>query len=386
MKKIIVYIKYSYLPLSETFIYTYLQSINNYKLVVFSMKIENLNLFPYDAIYSNSENSLGEKFWNYIVQKGSRIFPCIYRYTPFYKQMIEQIQPSLIHAHFGMEGVQSLFLKKKYRIPLITTFYGHDLFVYPKKRYWRKAYKQLFKEGDIFLVEGNNMKHKLVELGCPEEKILIQHIGVDLEKLKYKKRIVMLGEKIRILFCGRIVEKKGLKYTLMALAKVIDRFKNIQLRIIGDGPLKKEMENLSNKLKLNNFVVFLGYCNYEEYINELENAHIFVAPSITATNGDSEGGAPTTIIEAQAVGLPVLSTYHCDIPEVVIDTKTGFLVSEKDYNGLAERLEFLLKNPYLWSILGYNGRKHVEENYNIKKEVKILEEIYDLVLQKYPNL
>lgn len=379
--KTVVHIKYSYLPLSETFIYQIIKSLSKYRAMVVSLEQKNFEFFPYSDVYFPV--TFREKALNIVIQKATRILPFPYRYTPFYDKIVKKFHPVLIHAHFGMEGVQSLFLKNKYKIALITSFYGHDLSVYPRKKYWRKAYKQLFGEGNVFLIEGNNMKSRLLDLGCSEEKIIIQHIGVDLEKLKYKKRIVNEGEKIKILFCGRLVEKKGLEYALVALGKIVDKYKNVQLRIIGDGPLKKKMETLSNNLKLRDYVIFLGSCNYEKYIKELEDAHIFIAPSLTASNGDTEGGAPTTLLEAQAVGLPVLATKHADIPGVVKEGESGFLVPEGDVKSLTEKLDYLIEYPEIWTGMGEMGRQHIAENHNIKTEIKKLESIYDRTVNSY---
>ena len=106
-------------------------------------------------------------------------------------------------------------------------------------------------------------------------------------------------------------------------------------------------------------------------------------PSITASNGDQEG-IPVVLMEAQATGLPIISTYHTGIPEVVIDGKSGFLVHEKDVDALAEKLEYLIKHPEIWPEMGRYGRKHVEEKYDIKKLNQQLVKIYqNLIEEKY---
>jgi len=131
---------------------------------------------------------------------------------------------------------------------------------------------------------------------------------------------------------------------------------------------------------LSPYVYLLGYQSHYVFVEELGKAHIYIQPSVTAQNGDSEGGAPTTLLEAQAAGVPVLSTYHADIPEVVVDGKSGFLVPERDSNALAERLEYLIAHPEEWSTMGREGRRHVEMNYTIYKETENLENIYDALI------
>jgi colanic acid/amylovoran biosynthesis glycosyltransferase len=124
-------------------------------------------------------------------------------------------------------------------------------------------------------------------------------------------------------------------------------------------------------------VQLLGYQPHQCFLEELDRAHLFLAPSVTAGDGDTEGGAPTVLLEAQAAGLPVLATWHADIPEVVRDGETGFLVPERDSAALAEKLIYLAEHPELWPVLGAAGRRHMETNYNIRCETHKLENVYE---------
>lgn len=128
-------------------------------------------------------------------------------------------------------------------------------------------------------------------------------------------------------------------------------------------------------------MTLLGYQPHSVFAREASNAHILLQPSVTARNGDSEGGAPTVLLEAQSSGLPVVSTYHADIPEVVLDGKSGFLVPERDSHALAEKLEYLIKHPEIWPEMGRRGREFVEENYDINKLNQQLVEIYQNLIQ-----
>jgi len=161
------------------------------------------------------------------------------------------------------------------------------------------------------------------------------------------------------------------------------------LTIIGDSQggttgetEKKKILNIMQEYSLKDCVTMFGYQPYPVFLKELYRHHIFLHPSIHASNGDTEGGAPVSIIEASASGMPILSTTHCDIPEVVKDRESGYLVPERDIDALTERLEFLVFNPNLWNEMALNGRKHIEKNYDVKKQVQKLEEIYDKVLIK----
>ena len=155
------------------------------------------------------------------------------------------------------------------------------------------------------------------------------------------------------------------------------------MTIIGDaGRSQRELSYKNQILKivadkrLNDRIRFLGFLPYPKFLEEIKNHDIFLAPSIHSSDGETEGGAPVTLIEVSAYGLPIVSTYHCDIPEIVIDGQTGYLVPEKDVDGLIDRIEYLVRHPELWEKMGRLARKHVEENYEAKKQTKKLEMIY----------
>lgn len=370
----IAHIKYCFLPRSETFIYALLSHIASFRQIIISYSKENVASFPADNLYSLSDRSLPYRMYACGVQKLSRLLGSRYRYTPFYDAVVRAEKPDLIHAHFGMEGVQSLFIKKRYSIPLLTTFYGHDL-AYGKKKYWRKAYARLFNEGDLFVVEGNAMARTLGDLGCKPEKIRVQHIGVDVSKITFRERKVE-GDTVRLIFCGRLVEKKGLQYLIKAMPIVLKRFPRSILSVIGSGPMAHALRAAAMEYNVSHAVAFKGAMDYREYLKELDSAHVFVAPSVTAKNGDTEGGAPTTLIEALAAGMPVVATRHADIPEVVIEGKSGYLVEERNHEMLAEKLIFVIENAGRWGEMARSGRAHIEANYNIDIQAMKMEATY----------
>ena len=157
------------------------------------------------------------------------------------------------------------------------------------------------------------------------------------------------------------------------------KHRNIELRIIGDGPLRNNIEMLIKENNLNNSVKLLGIQPYNVLVKEMLDCHIFILPSITASDGDTEGQG-TVFLQAQAVGMPVVSTFHNGIPEAVIHGKSGLLANEKDYVKLGENLIYLIENPKEWIKIGKFGRANVEKNFEIKKQTKKLEAIYSRFL------
>ncbi|GAH59092.1 unnamed protein product, partial [marine sediment metagenome] len=168
-----------------------------------------------------------------------------------------------------------------------------------------------------------------------------------------------------------------------AIAKIVRKYKKIEYIIAGEGPLRNELEGLVSKFKIEKYVKFLGAVEQKEVLKLYQQAHIFVLPSVTASNRDQEG-IPVVLMEAQATGLPVISTYHSGIPEGVLDGKSSFLVPEKDVDALAEKIEYLIEHPEIWADMGKTGRKYVEEKYDINKLNQKVVEIYqNLIKDEY---
>ena len=376
MKSVVAHLTNEYLPLTQTWLYNnQIINLKRHKPIVIAQIKMNLDKFPTPNLYSSQNHDFISKIIDRVSGKLAYSYP-----TRYFEKIIKDNNSKILHAHFGTEGVRYLKLKRNLNLPMVTTFYGLDVSIVPRKLFWKKRYNQLFQEGELFLTEGKHMRGELIKLGCPEDKVIVQHLGIDLKKINFFPRIFPDNEIVRILIAGSFREKKGIPYAIKAFAKVIESHPNIQLRVLGDGPLRGQIESLIRKFGISKSVMLLGYQPYDVFLQEAANAHIFMLPSITAQNGDTEGGAPVTIIEAQATGLPVISSYHADIPEVVVDGKSALLAQEKDVETLAEHLEYLVEHPNLWEKMGRAGRVHVEQQYDLKAQVERLENIYDTML------
>jgi colanic acid/amylovoran biosynthesis glycosyltransferase len=181
---------------------------------------------------------------------------------------------------------------------------------------------------------------------------------------------------------GRLVEKKGHEFLLRALARTVSSGRDVRLRIAGDGPLREKLESLARELGVAERVRFLGAVAHDAMPGMLQQSHIFALPSVTAGNGDQEG-MPVSIMEAQASGLPVLSTCHSGIPELIEDGTSGYLVAERDTAALADRMMYLVDHPELWPLMGAAGRRIVEEKYGLDAMIEKLLGLYrNLVAQR----
>lgn len=287
----------------------------------------------------------------------------------------------IIHCHFGPMGIFGAFLKAVgIKGRLVVTFHAHDLTV-TVAREGRGVYRGLFQIADLLMPISDHWKHKLIELGCAPQKIVVHRMGVDTERFRFAARVYPHVEPMKLLTVSRLVEKKGVEYGIRALAIVLQTHPewSIHYDIVGEGPLRSQLEAVVGGLGLRRQVSFLGPRSHEEVQELMMQDHMFLLPSVTSEDGDQDG-IPVVLMEAMATGLPVLSSLHSGIPELVIDGQSGFLVPERDVNALAERLGHLIQHPEIWPDMGRAGRAMVEQHYNIYKLNRRLEEIYEALL------
>ncbi len=302
----------------------------------------------------------------------------------FYINSLKLINPDVVHIHFGVPGLLLSSIIKKLRFPLLTSFYGTDLSKIPfllGKNVYEKNY--LFENGQIFTAEGNQALGALTNLGCPKEKAELLRIGIDFQNYKFINRTKKEDEPLKILFCGRFIEKKGLKVAVKSVSQSIRMGNNIKFNIIGDGPQKEEIKKLVNELGLDKHVNFYGILKHKEFIKECYNNHLMIVPSqVDKKTKETEGGAPTVLIEAQATGLPIIATDHADIPEIVIKDKSGFIVREGDIEAMSQSINKIYSNSVLLGKMGIFGRNHVKKQHDMKHINYRLEKLYKLAIEK----
>ena len=385
MTTVVANINLQYFARSETFMYFYLSNFRRIHPICLSLApVINTDIFPFppsDCYTVGMKPYTFPWLWARAWQRltGRRVS------VPHgvAERFLKLRKACLIHAHYGLMGWWALPLKKSLRLPLVTNFYGFDVAPELKDQHdWPQRRQKLFREGDLFLVEGPFMRERLIDLGCPAEKVQIQRIAIKVEEMPFRPRKPRANSKVVIMFAGRFYEKKGLLYALQAVREVWQTFQNFEFRVIGDGPLMPQVQAFIDEYKMDLYVHLLGFLNHKDYLKEMQNADIFLHPSVTATDGDSEGGAPTTILEAQALGIPVVSTYHADIPNVVVPGASALLVPERDSKALSEVLMYLLDHPENWEEMGRIGRVHVERYHDIDREVMALEEKYFSLLDQ----
>jgi colanic acid/amylovoran biosynthesis glycosyltransferase len=300
-----------------------------------------------------------------------------------YVRLLGRCRPRLIHAHFGIEGVSALKVAMQLKIPLVTTFHGFDAtlkthamlgspawFRYPLLR------RKLAREGNLFLCASSFIRQKLLDAGFPESRTHTHYIGVDCQTIRPRAHF---EERPLILHVARLVEVKGTRYLLRAFAAVARKYEGVQMLIIGDGPLRRQLQALTASLGLRDRVEFLGAVAHDAVLSWMRKAAMLVLPGIRTATGREEG-LGMVLLEAAATGLPIVGSRVGGIPECMLEGKTGFLVSERDADALARRMAELLEDPVRRHQMGTAGRALIEDRFDLHRQTAVLENFYDSLL------
>ncbi len=295
----------------------------------------------------------------------------VYRRTGFapkFHRGLKDLRPDLIHAHFASGGKTLLPLHKLLRLPLVVTLHGgSDV---PIQKPQMGIYRELGKKADLFLCVSEFIRKQAIDAGYPQEKLLVHYIGID-RSLFFPP--TKMADNDSVLFVGRLVEMKGCEYLIRAMQRVQSRRPSTELTIVGDGPLRSGLEQLAKELGVR--CKFMGVQSTATIRQLLQKTRLFVLPSVTTSDGHVEG-LGIVLIEAQAMGVPVVSTLHAGIPEAVADGVTGTLVPERDSEKLAAAILRLLEDRKLWQQYHLATQGHIERQFDLRKQTAILEDIY----------
>lgn len=278
-------------------------------------------------------------------------------------------QEALVICHFGHIGAEVAKIKALRPAPnlkLITFFHGADVSIHSFLEHYRQAYQTLFAHGNLMLPISQFWANRLVQMGCPAQKIQVQHMGIEVDTFSFSPqyRGRALPNPVQLISVCRFVEKKGLPILIDCMKLLGPQY---HLTVIGDGPLWANIEQQIQHLGLEQSVTLCGPLTSDEVAIRLGKADAFILPSVTASNGDMEG-IPVALMEAMAKGLLVFSTRHSGIPELVEDGVNGYLVAENDAAQLAERIghTFEQQTGEQRQLIADAARRTVETDFNVK--------------------
>lgn len=250
----------------------------------------------------------------------------------------KMFQADVFIAHFGPAGVTAAKLRELGVIKgkISTVFHGIDVSHRDVLNHYTPEYQRLFQRGDLMLPISELWAGRLKTMGCPPEKIAVSRMGVDMTRFTHRP-VKAPGMPLEIISVARLTEKKGLHVAIEACRQLKAQGVAFRYRILGMGPWERRLRTLIEQYQLDDVIEMPGFKPSHEVKKMLDDADVFLLPSITGTDGDMEG-IPVALMEAMAVGLPVVSTIHSGIPELVDAGKSGWLVPENDAEALAEQL------------------------------------------------
>lgn len=287
-----------------------------------------------------------------------------------------EIDYDAVHVHFGYNAIVAAELRRAGLIngPLVVTFHGADLNVYPRN-HPEGVYESVFDMSDVLTVGSEFGRDRLLSLGAPDKRVKVLPMGVDLN------RFVRSGSRdheevpTRILTIARLVEVKGVRYAIKAVGRLVDQGRDIQYWVVGEGPKRDELEALVAHLGIEGSVTFFGAVTQEEILEFYRRAHLFMLPGVRSSTGAVETQG-IVLAEAQAMELPVIATNCGGIPESIRDGVSGTLVPPRNVEALVGALSDLLDEPHRWSEMGRQGRAYVRKKFNVDTQMRELLNLY----------
>lgn len=288
---------------------------------------------------------------------------------------LTRAEARVLHVYFGHVAPQFIPLMKVWPHPVVVSFHGADAGIDVQKPRHAAKMREVLTLAARILCRSESLAADVVRLGCPPEKIFVQRTGIPLEDWAYAPRIAPVDGAWNIIQSCRFIGKKGLDLTVAAFAEVAKYHPKATLILIGDGPLKAELDQQIAALRITDRVRFTGFIYEEAVKQELAAAHLFVHPSRTTGEGDREG-VPNAMLEAMATGLPVVATHHGGIPEAVTDGESGLLVPENDSPALAAAMLRVLEDNGLRQRLAAGARHEIETKFDRTAQISRLEALY----------
>lgn len=296
---------------------------------------------------------------------------------------LRKLQASLIHVHFGTAAVDYWPLIRKLRLPVVITLHGFDIQTRPEwwasghGGLWRRSYPRQLRKlgrqaGVAFIAVSEAIRAKAIELGLPADRIFVQHIGVDIST--FLPGATPITERPRrALFAARLVEKKGARFLIDAFKRITPRMPDAELIIAGEGI---ECNALRSQAQDIDSIRFAGRITPGALRELMHEARVVCCPSVTAANGDAEG-LPTILVEAQACGVPVITSAKDSDGEAVLHGVTGWCFAEGDVDALSGYLESSLSDQEACNTMGRMARQHVLEHFSLSACTQAMESLFD---------
>jgi colanic acid/amylovoran biosynthesis glycosyltransferase len=356
----------NFLPSSQVFVYEQLRQYQLWQADVFAWRRFNQERFEFPRVYQAEPG--------YVIRGESK------RFTRAFAER----RYSLVHAHFGPAGAYARRHAQRAGLPLLVTFHGYDVPLLSSPRRFLPLHVPyaalgpgMLRQMRLGLCASAELSSMLAALGVDARRLRVHRLGIDLERFAFDPA----RDRRKVLMVGRMVEKKGFEYGLMAFARALGRGAKASLTIAGDGERRGALERLARELGVAGSVAFIGSQTNEQVARLMGEASVLLAPSVVARDGNRESGL-IVVKEASASGTVPIGTRHGGIPDSIDDERTGYLVAERDVELMAERLGQLLGDEALRARLALAGREKMAREFDNRQLVAELEGIYDEVARE----
>jgi colanic acid/amylovoran biosynthesis glycosyltransferase len=366
----------SFLKPEMLHIYRQVCALRGVNTFVMTKAVQNPERFPFrdiELIPQPHMNLLRHGWLKFVKRRP----PIVYRGEyQMLSSLLEHRGAELMHIYFGHTGVHLLPFIEQWSKPCVVSFHGADVAVKQDIANYPAKLRHLFGVVPLVLARSQSLANRLVEFGCPREKLRINRTGIPLDEFPVVERQAPANGRWRLLQACRLIPKKGVATSLRAFAIFKKDFPNAEFLIAGKGPLQPELEMLAAGLGISKDVHFVGFLSQPKLLGLYLSSHLFLHPSETPPDENQEG-IPNSILEAMATGLPILGTRHGGIPEAVEHGRDGLLVPEEDHVGLARSMKEIVSAPGALYEMGMKARMTVASRFEQEAQARLLESFYE---------
>ncbi len=375
-KRVIASYCSSFLKPEMLHIYRQVKALRRVKTFVVTKEVQNAERFPFrdiEVIPKRRMNLLRHGWLKFVERRP----PIVYRgeYQTL-DSLLKRHGADLMHIYFGHTGVHLLPFIQQWDKPCVVSFHGADVALKQDIRDYPAKLRRLFDVVPLVFARSQSLAARLIELGCPPEKLRINRTGVPLNEFPFINRETPANGKWRVIQACRLIPKKGVATSLRAFAVFKRDNPGAEFFIAGKGPLQPELEMLAAGLGIFKDVHFVGFLSQPRLTELYAKAHLFLHPSETPPDQNQEG-VPNSILEAMATGLPVAATQHGGIPEAVEHGRTGWLVPEEDHIALANAMQEITSSPRVLTEMGFQARAMVADRFEQDAQIDQLESFYE---------
>src|SRR5438876_375564 len=366
----------SFLKSEMLHIYRQVKALRGVDTFVVTKEVQNAERFPFDniEIIPKRRTNLLVHGWLKFVERRP---PIVYRgeYQTL-DSLLERHGADLMHIYFGHTGVHLLPFIELWYNPCVVSFHGADVAHKPEIKDYPGKLRRLFNAVPLVFARSQSLADRLIQLGCPPEKLRINRTGIPLNEFPFVDRQPPPDGKWRVVQACRLIPKKGVATSLRAFAIFKKDNPHAEFFIAGKGPLQPELEMLAGGLGILRDVHFVGFLSQPKLLDLYASSHLFLHPSETPPDENQEG-IPNSILEAMATGLPVAATQHGGIPEAIEHGRSGWLVPEEDHIALSNAMQEMTSSPRALIEMGWRAREAVVRHFEQEVQTRLLESFYE---------